>query len=111
VTPLALVRRRLFRRHDTRVDWISAAFWLVSAPVFRQLGGFDERFFMYCEDTDFCLRMQLAGFGFKRAGASVVHQARRGSGIEGRHLAWHLRSLLRLWTTPVLWRYLVRRYR
>ena len=34
-------------------------------------------------------------------GASVIHAAQRASHCSGRHLAWHLRSLLRLWTSPV----------
>jgi N-acetylglucosaminyl-diphospho-decaprenol L-rhamnosyltransferase len=30
--------------------------------VFHQLGGFDQRFFMYCEESDLCIRAQRAGF-------------------------------------------------
>lgn len=106
VTPTALLARHLFNRPRRRIDWVSAAFWLVPSPVYRRLGGFDEGFFMYCEDTDFCLRLRLAGWGLKRADVAVVHHARRDSRKPGRHLAWHLRSLMRLWSGPVLWRYL-----
>lgn len=106
VTPAALVRRHLFKQPQRRVDWISAAFWVVPAPVYRRLGGFDERFFMYCEDTDFCLRLQLAGLALRRAEVAVTHEARRDSRWPGRQLAWHLQSLLRLWSGPVLRQYL-----
>lgn len=109
VTPAALLRRHLLGRQQRRVDWVSAAFWVVPTRVFRQLGGFDERYYMYCEDTDFCLRLRLAGFSLRRADSStVVHAAGRASRKPGRHLAWHLRSLVRLWSSPVLRNYLLR---
>jgi N-acetylglucosaminyl-diphospho-decaprenol L-rhamnosyltransferase len=106
VTPTALLRRHLLKQPQRGVDWVSAAFWLVPAQIYRRLGGFDERFFMYCEDTDFCLRLRLIGLTLRRVEVAVVHQAMRGSGREVRHLAWHLQSLWRLWTGPVLRRYL-----
>lgn len=109
VTPAALLRRHLLRgerRPGRRVDWVSAAFWVVPRGVYQALGGFDERYFMYCEDTDFCLRLQLAGWSLRRAEAGAVHAASRASRRLGPHLAWHLRSLLRLWAGPVLRNYL-----
>jgi N-acetylglucosaminyl-diphospho-decaprenol L-rhamnosyltransferase len=44
------------------VDWIPGAFVFIPAKVFAQLGGFDERFFMYYEEVDLCRRMQQAGY-------------------------------------------------
>ena len=43
------------------VDWIPGAFVFIPAAVFAQLGGFDERFFMYYEEVDLCRRMQQQG--------------------------------------------------
>jgi N-acetylglucosaminyl-diphospho-decaprenol L-rhamnosyltransferase len=106
VTPSALIARHLLKRPRRRIDWVSAAFWLVPASVYRRLGGFDEGFFMYCEDTDFCLRLRLAGWTLERAEVAVVHHAMRSSRKPGRQMAWHLRSLLRLWSGPVLRRYM-----
>jgi N-acetylglucosaminyl-diphospho-decaprenol L-rhamnosyltransferase len=106
VTPAALLERHVLKRPARRIDWISAAFWLVPASVYRQMGGFDEGFFMYCEDTDFCLRLRLGGWALRRADVAVVHHAVRGSRKPGRHLAWHLRSLMRLWSGPVLRQYM-----
>jgi GT2 family glycosyltransferase len=105
-TPAALLERHLLNRPTRRIDWISAAFWLVPAPVYRRLGGFDEGFFMYCEDTDFCLRLRLAGLTLQRADVAVVHHAVRSSRKLGRHLAWHVRSLMRLWSGRVLRQYM-----
>lgn len=104
VTPLSLLRRHLLRQPETRVDWVSAACWLVPAPVWRELGGFDAGYRMYCEDTDWCLRLRHAGLAVARADASAVHDAARSSRRAGRALLWHLRSLARLWTRPHWWR-------
>ncbi len=108
-TPLALFRRRVLRQRDETPDWVSAAFWLLPHTVFGQLGGFDERYFLYCEDTDFCLRLQLKGFRLNQAPTRALHDAQRHSHRSLRHLALHLRSLLRLWTSPVLRHYLASR--
>lgn len=109
VSPLALLRRHLLKRPQVRVDWVSAAFWLVRATAWREVGGFDERYFMYCEDTDFCLRLQLAGWTLARAESMAVHDASWSSRQFGSHLVWHLRSMMRLWMQPTLRRYLMRR--
>jgi GT2 family glycosyltransferase len=43
------------------VDAVSGACFAVSRRLFQRLGGFDERLFMYFEDTDLSLRARLAG--------------------------------------------------
>ena len=44
------------------VDWITGAFIGFRREVFDEIGGFDEGYFMYYEDVDFCLRARRAGF-------------------------------------------------
>lgn len=44
-----------------RVDWVSGAAFAVEARVFAQLSGFDERYFLYCEDIDLCKRAAARG--------------------------------------------------
>lgn len=104
-TPWALFQRRVLGRRDAQVDWASAAFWVVPSEVYRRLGGFDEHYFMYCEDADFCLRLQLSGWRLVRSTARAVHDAQRSSHRQWQHLGWHLRSLLRLWTGAALRQY------
>ena len=81
-------------------DWANAAFWLVRAAAWRDIGGFDTRYFMYGEDVDFCLRLQLAGLRLAGAPACVTHAAQRASHASLRHFLWHARSLWRLWRSP-----------
>ncbi len=93
--------RRLELSGQAEADWVNAAFMLVRREVFASVGGFDERFYMYCEDVDLCLRLRLAGWRLRRADEAVVqHLATRASHRSPRHLAWHLVSLIRLWRTP-----------
>jgi GT2 family glycosyltransferase len=56
------------------VEAMSATFMMVRRELFNQLGGFDERFFMYVEDTDLCKRIHDAGKQVVYLGdLSVVH--------------------------------------
>jgi N-acetylglucosaminyl-diphospho-decaprenol L-rhamnosyltransferase len=108
-TPLALVRRRLFHHDELRIDWASAAFWMLKSQAFRELDGFDERYHMYCEDVDFCLRMQLAGWQLRGASdVHAIHDAHRSSHLNMRYLGWHLASLLRLWAGAPLRRFVMK---
>ncbi|MEY3739958.1 MAG: hypothetical protein RLZZ192_634 [Pseudomonadota bacterium] len=90
-------------------DWVNGACMIFRSQAFAQLEGFDDRFFMYCEDIDICLRLQLAGWSMQSAPVSVVHDAQRATRRSLRHLAWHLRSVLRLWTSRAFWRFALRR--
>ena len=89
-------------------DWVNGACMVWRSEAFAALRGFDERYFMYCEDTDICLRLQLAGWRMQGADLTVVHDARRNTGRNWRHLSWHIRSMLRLWGSRAYWAYLLR---
>ena len=49
------MRRRQF------VDWVSGACLLVRRSAAEQVGLLDERYFMYCEDVDFCAALRASG--------------------------------------------------
>ena len=52
---------------------INSATMIMKTKLFRQLGGFDERFFMYLEETDLCFRIHLMGLKVMYVPKSVVY--------------------------------------
>ena len=99
-TPRALWSRRVLRRTEKRTDWVNAACLVLPRAVWDALGGFDTRYFMYCEDVDFSIRLRLAGVPLRRVPVRVIHTGQRASRRQLRHLIWHVQSLLRLWRSP-----------
>jgi len=70
-----------WEHNETReVDWIQGSCWLVRREVFEKLGAFDERYFMYFEDTDFCRRLWENNFKVVYLPeAKMIHLHRRES--------------------------------
>lgn len=61
---------------------VSGAVMLLPNAVFQQLGGFDEGYFLHCEDLDLCRRVRDAGYQVLLAGdVHVPH----GKGSSSRH--------------------------
>jgi N-acetylglucosaminyl-diphospho-decaprenol L-rhamnosyltransferase len=62
-------------RYDNReVDFITGCFLLIRASLYRKLGGFDERFFIYGEDADLGARVRAMGLRCVHAGrAGLIH--------------------------------------
>lgn len=90
-------------RGALEVDWVAGMFMLFRSEVFREIGGFDERFFLYYEDVDLCARLRSRGYAcVYQPDASIVHDARRASRRDPRLMAIHAASALR---------YFARRYR
>jgi N-acetylglucosaminyl-diphospho-decaprenol L-rhamnosyltransferase len=48
---------------ETPCDWTSGSFMLVRREALRGCRGFDERFFLFSEETDLCWRLRQAGWG------------------------------------------------
>ncbi len=45
------------------VDWVSGAAMIVRKDIFDKLNGFDEDYFLFYEDADFCKRLKDRGYG------------------------------------------------
>ncbi|MET7697865.1 glycosyltransferase family 2 protein [Streptomyces sp. NPDC005485] len=56
-----------------RVDQVIGAFFLVRRSLFTELGGFDERYFLYFEETDLALRALQNGWGSYYVQQARVH--------------------------------------
>lgn len=57
-----LLDRPRFPRGTIEVDWVAGTCLLVRRSAFDAVGGFDERFFLYCEDADLCRRLRARGY-------------------------------------------------
>ena len=51
-----------FYERARELDWVTGAFLMTKASIFKQVGGFDEDYFMYTEDTDFCYKVKSLGY-------------------------------------------------
>lgn len=84
--------RHLAGRAPRTVDWVTGGCLLVRRECFRELGGLDERFFLYYEDVDFCRRVSDAGRTvWHEPSLSVVHR----SPLHGRPVPAPLRLMIR----------------
>src|SRR3989344_1334020 len=60
------------REHEQ--GWVSGAFMMLRREVLEKVTGFDENFFMYGEDVEFCLRVNKGGWKiFCTPITSIVH--------------------------------------
>jgi GT2 family glycosyltransferase len=60
--------------HDTfEVGWVAGASFIIRRSVIEQIGLFDEEFFLYFEETDFCLRAHRKGWSIWYVGTSSVN--------------------------------------
>jgi GT2 family glycosyltransferase len=48
--------------HEMACDWTSGSFMLARMTAIAEVGAMDERFFLYCEETDLCFRLHQAGW-------------------------------------------------
>jgi len=62
------------------VDWLSGACMLARRTALEQVGGFDERFFLYWEDADLCRRLRLHGHHVRYVpSATAIHRVGQSS--------------------------------
>jgi GT2 family glycosyltransferase len=67
-------------RDPVQVDWVSGACMLIRREAFDEVGGFDERFFLYWEDADLCRRLSNRDWDtWYHPGVAVRHPAGQAS--------------------------------
>jgi GT2 family glycosyltransferase len=60
-------------------EWVSGACIVVRRSVLEQVGGWDDDFFLYCEDVDLCRRIREAGYEIRYEPTAVVVHAEGAS--------------------------------
>ncbi len=55
------------------VDWVSGAALMIRREAHQQTGGFDEGFYMYCEDVDLCYRARELGWRVTYLPDSIIY--------------------------------------
>jgi len=79
----ARMKKAAYRVPDATCSarWLHGCCLLLRTHAFRLVGGFDERFFLFFEDDDLCLRMHEAGHScLLEPSATVVHAGGASSG-------------------------------
>lgn len=77
-------------RDSRQVDWVSGSAMLIREEALRELGGFDERYYMYVEDVDLCWRARQAGWEvWFCADAEVTHKKARASDLMPNRMIYH----------------------
>lgn len=105
---LASLARKLFAppsgpdypidRGPLAVDWVAGMFMLFRSDIYREIGGFDEAYFLYYEDVEICRRLRRLGHKVLYVpGAQVVHDARRASRRNLSLMRHHLTGIARYW--------------
>jgi N-acetylglucosaminyl-diphospho-decaprenol L-rhamnosyltransferase len=97
VWPLApwtdeLVRDPAAYERAATAEWVSGACMLVRRDAYEAIGGFDEGMFLYCEDTDICLRLWQAGHTVRYEPAALVRHVGGASSGAGETQAIAARS-------------------
>ena len=95
-------RRYRSRHEDGTVDWVSGACFMIRRSVFEEVGGFDERYFMFAEDMTLCWDVHQRGWDVAAVDEAVVSHVEGLSRLRAtRSMIWaHHRSALRFeWHT------------
>jgi len=71
-----------FTEQPHEIDWLSGASMLVRREVFERTGPFDEGYFLYFEELDFCRRAPALGYRcFYVPASRVVHLVGQSTGV------------------------------
>lgn len=98
--PKAVLDRFFMRdvgdEETAEVDWVSGACMMVRREVIEQVGGFDESYFMYSEELDWCRRIKAVGWRIVYLPeAEVVHHEGKSSeqAVTARHINFNRAKL------------------
>lgn len=82
-----LIRDPAAYRAATSPQWVSGACMLIRRSAWEQIGGLDERYFLYCEDMDLCRRLRDDGHDVRYEPAAAARHVGGASSSSGETLA------------------------
>ena len=98
ITPWTLFKRIVFKKKEERFDWFAGIFLVIDSQSYSRLNGFDNKFYIYVEDCDLCMRARKLGMNIGDIhDLKVFHNARRNSLKSIQHFKWHISSLFKYW--------------
>jgi len=112
-TPWGIARKAITRKRQPKPDypvqdsvvypdWVGGMLMVLPTTLYRSMGGFDEKFFLYYEDVDLCARIRLRGLRIALLPRTwVIHHAQRSSHTQRKFRQWHLASMLRFFCSRV----------
>lgn len=80
---------------EFEVPFAQGSFMVMPTSFFKKLKGFDERFFMYMEDADFCKRANFIGKVIYYPKSRVIHKWEKGSHKNIELLIIHVESIIK----------------
>lgn len=86
--------------HDEvcQVDWVSACYLIMRRDAIEKVGFMDERFFMYCEDIDWCYRAKNMGLKvYYVPDAPIIHLNKVYRDNFARNIIEHHKSIYRFY--------------
>ncbi|MEZ9866559.1 glycosyltransferase family 2 protein [Vibrio sp. 10N.261.51.A4] len=84
-------------KQKVNIDWAAGSFLAFTASHYARLKGFDEGYFMYCEDIDICYRSKVLGVPvIFYPQIKMLHLAEHANrSIFSKHFYWHVNSVIR----------------
>lgn len=108
ITPARFIKRHCTRllhgeeKYDTdrvlKVDWVIGAFMMMTRKSYEAVGGFDDGYFLYCEDMDLCKRMRQCGYSVVYyPDATIEYEGTRSARHSWKYARIFMMSLFRYW--------------
>ncbi|MGI5959416.1 MAG: glycosyltransferase family 2 protein [Massiliimalia sp.] len=86
------------------IDFCTGCFMFLRTDLFRKVGGFDERYFLYLEDADLTREIQKYAKAVYHPDMTVFHKWHRASGHSVKYLLIHIHSMFKYF-----WKWNIRR--
>lgn len=93
---------------DAKVGVLSGSFVMFSRAAWDEVGGLDDRYFLYCEEVDLFYRLAQKGYSFWRIGsARAYHDIGHGEALNARRMLYRAAGNMQFarshWSRPRQW--------